>query len=120
MVAISTRLPAAALRPQHSRLSDVEERLLECFDAAPADSSEALTPLHLAAKDYAYSLRKQGLRPEQLVVALKTLLCCHGGFQSAPSLLEQQLERVVSSSSTKYAQVLNWCLEAYYESALQT
>ena len=119
MVAICAPVPAAELRPSRIRLSDVQQRLLECFDAAPAHTSEELTPLHLAARDYAYSLRKQGLGPEQLVIALKTLLCCHGGFRSSPSLLEQQLERVVSSSSTKYAQVLKWCIEAYYERALQ-
>jgi hypothetical protein len=120
MVAICTPVPGAELRPPRPRLSEVEARLLECFDAAPVDSSEELTPLHFAARDYAYSLRKQGLPPEQLVIALKTLLCCHGGFRSSPSLLEQQLEREVSSSSTKYAQALKWCIEAYYEKARQT
>jgi hypothetical protein len=120
MVAICTPVPGAELRPPRRRLSEVEQRLLECFDAAPADPSEELTPLHLAARDYAHSLRKLGLEPEQLVIALKALLCCHGGFRSSPSLLEQQLARVVSSSSTKYAQVLKWCIEAYYEQARQT
>lgn len=116
MATVSARLPAVELRPPRVRLSDVEERLLQCFDTAPPDPSDAFAALQDAARDYAHSLRKQGLRPEQFVVALKQLLCCHGGFSSHPSLLEQQREEVVSFSSTKYGLVLNWCIEAYYDS----
>lgn len=118
MVAICTRVSGPELRPPRPRLSEVEEQLLECFDAVSADRSNAASTLHVAARDYAHSLRNQGLRPEELVVALKKLLCCHGGFASLPSLLEQQREQVVSSSANRYARVLSWCIEAYYDAAL--
>ena len=93
--------------------TDVEGRLLQCFDAA-ADDPEQDVRLRRAASEYAHRAREQGLPPEQLVIGLKRTLCCHGDFAALPSLHEEWLEGSGAFGYTKYARVLRWCIEAYY------
>lgn len=93
--------------------TDIETRLLRCFDAT-ADDPEDDARLRRAAADYARAARTQGLPPEKLVVGLKKTLCCHGAFAALPSLHEEWLEGSGAFGYTKYARVLRWCIEAYY------
>ena len=83
------------------------------FDAAPSGPPDPLNQLRLAAAAYGRTLRNDGLRPEQLVIALKHLLCCHGGFTSLPTMVGEH-GHDAPPSPTDYARVLQWCLEGYF------
>lgn len=111
----TTQLPSSlpVLQPG-AGATDVGRRLLQCFDAA-ADDPEQGERLRRAASEYAHRAREQGLPPEKLVIGLKKTLCCHGDFAAFPSLHEEWLEGRGAFGYTKYARVLRWCIEAYYE-----
>lgn len=106
--------PSFPLQQNCSAATDVEARLTQCFDAA-ADDPENDVQLRRAAADYAKAAREQGLSPEKLVIGLKKTLCCHGDFTAVPSLHEEWLDGRVAFGYTKYARVLRWCIQAYYE-----
>jgi hypothetical protein len=107
-----TALPAPPIG--RSRPTEVEARLMQCF-ADAADDPMGDTRLRRAAADYARSVREQGLPPEKLVIGLKKTLSCNGDAATLPSLREEQLEGHAAVGQTKYARVLQWCIESYYE-----
>lgn len=96
-----------------SSLPEVEARLVQSFDAA-ADDPQGDTRLRRAVADYAHGIREQGLPPEKLVIGLKKTLSYHGDAAALPSLREEQLEGHAAFGKTKYAWVLQWCIESYY------
>lgn len=71
------------------RTSVAATRLVLSFDAASNDPAVALNELRQAGIELGRELRREKLRPEEAVMALKHVLCCHGGFTSAPSMSGQ-------------------------------
>lgn len=110
-IGTGTPLPVFEVRTD---ATSVEARLMHCFDAA-ADDPEGDEELRRAAADYGRSARSHGLLPEQLVIALKETLCCHGDFAAIPSLQEDWRAGRGAFGYTKYARVLRWCIQAYYD-----
>ena len=93
----------------------IEAQLIARFDAAWAEPTAALAELRAAANAYGRAVRRKGRLPEHLVLALKTLLCCRGGFASLPSMVDEQSRRDALSGNMRYARVLDWCLEGYFD-----
>jgi HEAT repeat protein len=117
MTTCTTTPPPLFDNSRDSRVA-AERALLRQFDAAPPYASPAGDDLRRAATEYAHILRADGASPEQAVIALKSLLS-RGGHRHVPSLYDERepgdWNETRSSSPTRYAQVLRWCIEGYFE-----
>ena len=86
---------------------------MRCFDAE-RPLPDNLTDLRGAALDYGRRTRHLGLRPEQVVIALKRLLTRHGGPEFAPRMFVEEPTCEAPLTTTSYGRVLAWCLDGYF------
>ena len=94
----SRRAPDAPRVRRHLRR--IEQRLVRCFDTEPP-RLDTITHLRGAALDYGRTTRLLGLRPEQLVIALKRLLLGQGGPEVAPRRLAEGLSPEAPVATTR-------------------
>ena len=97
------------------RESVAATRLAQSFDAASNDPAIGLNELRHAGMEFGRELRRETLRPEEAVMELKHVLCCHGGFTSVPSMSGQADTDRMLTAITRYSRVLGWCLDGYFQ-----
>ncbi|HEX8943982.1 MAG TPA: hypothetical protein VF785_12670 [Gemmatimonadaceae bacterium] len=112
----ATQPPASAYTPTAS--AEAGWRLVHAFDTASDEGSDRnLLALRTAAIDFVGALKKQGLAPERVVVALKNVLragdSSHWGW--IPSLDVEDAWGSTRNEPTVYASLFRWCVEAYYD-----
>lgn len=113
---LATQPPASAYTPTAS--AEAGWRLVHAFDTASDEGSDqSLVALRAAAIEFVGALKKQGLAPERVVVALKTALragdSSHWGW--IPSLDVEDAWGSTRNEPTVYASLFRWCVEAYYD-----
>ena len=115
--AMNAMTETRGFNPGVSRLreSAAATRFVQLFDAASNSPAVALNELRSAGMELGRELRREKLQPEEAVMVLKHVLCCHGGFRSLPSMSDQGDTGLVTSAIARYSRVLGWCLDGYYQ-----
>jgi len=104
----------------YTMTSDAEmgRRLVRAFDSASDNvSDQTLSALRDAAIDFVGGLKNQGLAPERVIVALKTVLRARdrSGWGWIPSLDVEDSDTAARHEPSVYARLFTWCVEAYYD-----
>ena len=103
--------PIATSEPRRQQeLTDIEHSLVHGFEGRPARTAGTL---RVAARAYGRCMRRLGLAPEQLVIALKQLLATHGAAGLGLQVFEEE-PASGSPVTTTYGRLLAWCLDGSF------
>jgi hypothetical protein len=105
--------------PYSPVLAPVAPRLGRAFAYAARFDIEALADLRRATVAFVARLKRDGLPPERVVLALKAALVKYGGPSVRPSLVQDNVSHAPGSPPTLYSVVFVWCLAAYFARDLQ-
>ena len=97
---------------------EVARRLSHAFErAATIDSAPALHDLRAAAVDFVANLKRRGLPPEHVIVAMKDAVRAahHATLGWQPTLDVGTDEAVMNPESATYRSVFAWCVDAYFD-----
>lgn len=99
-------------RPQlalHLAISQLQlsDHLRSAVEEAATRNADSMKALHLAVREFTVALREEGIAPEQVLIALKTMVNNRSLIVIAPHLSDWRGDDLREKMST-------WCIEEFF------